>query len=67
MNSKSIGLHLENSNNSGRIEVYEPDFDGDVTLLMYNSAGKLLGEQYMSAGHAREVAMLLLAAADYKV
>lgn len=67
MNSKSIGLYLDSGDDSGRIEVYEPDMDDDINLVLYDPRGKELGTVWMSKESARSVAMMLIVAAEYRV
>lgn len=66
MNSKSISTQRDEdySIKTGIIEVYEPDEDSDIELVVYDHRGQQRSSILMSRDNARELAITLLLAVE---
>lgn len=65
MNSKSVGTFTNGEGeDTGRVEVFEADSDGDLELVLYDATGKSLGGVYMAPSNAREIAVALIVATE---
>lgn len=68
MNSKSIGTFTHNDgNDTGMVEVFEPDEEGDMELVLFNDKLRRMGTLYLSPSNAYDLAVALIQAAGSKL